>query len=113
MSTHAVNAFMRLVNMDPGSLTGYVADPPGFVARYVEGDALAGPPWLALGGPLTRDEQEALAARDYGALYAMGAHPYLLWSFSEAVWVPEISRAELVEDYREKALRAGVPSYES
>ncbi|TQM11601.1 hypothetical protein [Pseudonocardia kunmingensis] len=113
MSRHAVNAFMRLVNMDRDSLAGYVADPPRFVARYVERGGFEAPPWVARGGPLTETERQALAARDYGALYAMGAHPYLLWSFAEAVWVPEVSRAELVEDFRAKALQAGHPSYES
>lgn len=113
MSKAAVNAFMRLVNMNPQSLRDFVADPAGFVANYATGDRFDAPPWTARGGSLTEAEQQALAARDYGALYAMGAHPYLLWSFSEAVWVPEITRAELVEDYRAKSAAAGCPDYET
>lgn len=91
MSLYGVNTFMREVNMQPLRHAAYVADPPG----YVETWELA---------PLTQAEREALAARDYGALYRMGAHPYLLWSFTEAVWVPEVTRAELVESFRAGAI---------
>ncbi|NUR92984.1 MAG: hypothetical protein HOY71_53685 [Nonomuraea sp.] len=90
MSLYGVNAFMREVNMSAEAHRAYCADFPGYAAAWE-------------GAPLTRGERAALAARDYGALYAMGAHPYLLWSFTEAVWVPEITRQELVSRFREVA----------
>ncbi|WP_283133350.1 hypothetical protein [Rhizohabitans arisaemae] len=101
MSIYAINHFMRDVNMERDCHRAYLADPPGFVASWV---AAAGP-----ASALTAEERAALERRDYGALYGLGAHPYLLWSFAEAVWVPEITRPELVEDYRVKARAHGYP----
>ena len=100
MSRYAVNAFMRLVNMDHDETAAYVADPTGFVRRWVAAQDRA---------VLSDDEQTALERRDYGALYAMGAHPYLLWSFTEAVWVPEVARPDLVESFRTAAAAVGYP----
>ncbi|MBO2449987.1 hypothetical protein J4573_22990 [Actinomadura barringtoniae] len=98
MSRYGINKFMRAVNMNPDALAAYIADPAAFVTAWP-------------GGRLAPDEVNALAQRDYGALYAFGAHPYLLWSFAEAVWVPEISRPDLVERYRQAALRCGYPDF--
>lgn len=100
MSRYAVNAFMRLVNMDPVALAAYVGEPAAFVAS-----------WLAELGrpPLSVEERQALDRRDYAALYRLGAHPYLLWSFTEAVWVPEVSRADLIADYKAAAAEVGYP----
>ena len=53
----------------------------------------------------------SMPTKDYGNLYALGAHPFTLWSFTEAVWVQEIPREELVQDYREKAAKAGYPNF--
>ncbi|MEO6509401.1 MAG: hypothetical protein ABIO16_00310 [Nocardioides sp.] len=101
MSRYAVNSLMRVVNQDPPSLAKYVASPTSFVAE-----------WLAATGlPLSDEERAALEERDYAVLYRMGAHPYLLWSFTEAVWVPELSRAELVEAFRASAREAGYPDW--
>lgn len=111
MSLYAVNAFMRLVNMHPQSLRAYLEDPRDLVDRFEQGHAVQSPPWAEVFGTLTDEERAALYGRDYGALYAMGAHPYLLWSFTEAVWVPEISRAELVERFRRLAALAGYPDH--
>lgn len=98
MSKYGIDKFMRVVNMDREALAAYVAAPEAFVAAWT-------------GGHLTEEEQQALAQRDYESLYASGAHPYLLWSFAEAVWVPEISRPELVERYRVAARRHGYPDF--
>jgi len=98
MSRYGIDKFMRAVNMAPETLAAYIADPAAFVATWE-------------GGHLTEEEQQSLAQRDYGALYAFGAHPYLLWSFAEAVWVPEIPRPELVERYRVAARRHGYPDF--
>ncbi|SDI16241.1 hypothetical protein SAMN05421505_13637 [Sinosporangium album] len=78
----------------------YVRDPAGFTAAWRRRANLA--------CELTEEEAAALAERDYGAV-CLGGHPHLLWSFSEAVWVPEVSRPELVESYREKARAHGYP----
>ena len=68
-------------------------NPPGFVAQWEKGERLE----------FTPEERRALERRDYGSLYAMGAHPFLLWSFTEAIWRREMDREELVKDYKAKA----------
>lgn len=96
MSRYGVVALLRKVNMDPTALAAYRADPVGFVRDWDESS-------------LTAEEAEMLARKDYAALYASGAHPYLLWSFTEAVWTPELDRADLVERFRTAASSVGYP----
>lgn len=99
MSRYAVNKLMRRVNMDPDALAAYRSGAPTYVAAFAKAQHRAGQQGL------TAEETAALAAKDYAALYALGAHPYLLWSFTEAVHV----RAELVESFRVAAARVGNP----
>jgi hypothetical protein len=113
MGRYDVNAFMRRVNMHQDAHAAYIADPAAAVAAW---EALAqrtvdDPEPHALGGTFTVEERAALAARDFGALYALGAHPYLLWSFTEAVWSHELPRAEIVRQFRESAARVGYPDF--
>lgn len=103
MSKYLVNKFMHVVNMNQDAEEAYVENPPGFVARWEKGERLE----------FTAEERRALGRRDYGSLYAMGAHPFLLWSFTEAIWRHEVDREELVKDYKEKAAAAGYPDFES
>lgn len=101
MSRYAVNTFMQLVNLDAGRLAEYVRSPVAFVAEWEASRGL----------PLSALERTALEERDYATLYRIGAHPYLLWSFTEAVWVPEVSRPELVEAFRAAAREVGYPDW--
>lgn len=96
MSRYVVNKVMREVNMRPDALAAYREDSAGFVREIVG---------------LSRHERTALAEKDYGALYAMGAHPYLLWSFIEAALVPPMPRADLVEAFRIAAGAVGYPDF--
>ncbi|HEY1487782.1 MAG TPA: hypothetical protein VGF84_16865, partial [Micromonosporaceae bacterium] len=84
MSRYAVNRFMWLVNMHAGSLAAYRADPSRFVDAWQAGEVSGADEVRAApaGAELTDDEVRALATRDFAALYAAGAHPYLLWSFT-------------------------------
>jgi hypothetical protein len=99
-----MNRFMRQVNMDPASLADYRTDPAAFVADYAGAS-------LPSAARLSAREREAFARRDYEYLYAAGTHPYLLWSFTEAVYVPPMPRPELVESFRQAALRHGYPDW--
>jgi hypothetical protein len=101
MSKYLVDKFMRLVNADETAEHAYVRDPAGFVAAWEEREAQ----------PLSADERDALARRDYGKLYALGAHPFLLWSFTEAIWVPEVPRDELVRDFKARTAAVGYPDF--
>jgi len=94
MSRYTVNKLMRQVLLDDDALAAYRDDPERYAGPEQE---------------LTAAEAAALATTDYGALYALGAHPYLLWSFTEAALVPPMSRPDLVEAFRIAAARAAGP----
>ena len=38
---------------------------------------------------------------------------YALWSFTEAVWIHEMARPELVADYKAKAVKVGYPNFKT
>ena len=103
MSKYLMNKFIHLVNMNEEAEKEYKARPREFIERWEKTQTLR----------LEPEEREALASKDYGKLYALGAHPFTLWSFTEAVWVHERPREELVADYKAKAAKAGYPSFKT
>jgi hypothetical protein len=103
MSKYLMNKLIHLVNMDEDAEKEYKATPREFVEKWEKNQTLK----------LEPEEREALATKDYGKLYALGAHPFTLWSFTEAVWVEEKSREELVADYKSQAAKAGYPSFKT
>jgi hypothetical protein len=103
MSKYLMNKFMHHVNMNGAAEKEYKANPAAFVTQWEKGEKLK----------LAAEEREALCRRDYGKLYALGAHPFLLWSFTEAIWVHERPREELVKDYKEKAAKIGYPDFKT
>ena len=103
MSKYLMNKLIHLVNMDEQAEEKYTANPREFVEKWEKTQKLK----------LEPEEREALATKDYGKLYALGAHPFTLWSFTEAVWVPEVPREELVKEYKEKAAKVGYPDFKT
>lgn len=103
MSKYSMNKFIHHVNMNEDAEKAYKADPRGYVEKWESGQKLK----------LADDERAALANRDYGMLYALGAHPFTLWSFTEAVWSHEVPREELVKNYKDKAAQAGYPDFKT
>lgn len=103
MSKYLMNKLIHLVNMDETAEKEYAKSPREFVENWEKTQKLK----------LEPEEREALAAKDYGKLYALGAHPFTLWSFTEAVWIHEKPREELVADYKAKAARAGYPDFKT
>ena len=103
MSKYLMNKLIHLVNMNEAAEKEYKARPREFIERWENTQSLR----------LEPEEREALATKDYGKLYALGAHPFTLWSFTEAVWVHERPREELVADYKAKATKAGYPSFKT
>ena len=103
MSKYLMNKLIHLVNMDEQAETEYAGKPREFVENWEKTQKLK----------LEPAEREALATKDYGKLYALGAHPFTLWSFTEAVWVHEKPREELVADYKAKAAKAGYPDFKT
>jgi hypothetical protein len=103
MSKYAMNKLIHHVNMNQGAEQEYKTNPREFVTKWEQEQKLN----------FTAEEREALATKDYGKLYALGAHPFTLWSFTEAVWTHEVPRDELIKDYKEKAAKAGYPDFKS
>ena len=103
MSKYVMNKLIHHVNMNEAAEKEYKENPRLFVEKWEKGEKLK----------LAPEEREALAAKDYGQLYALGAHPFTLWSFTEAVWVDEKAREELVKDYKEKAAKVGYPDFKT
>jgi hypothetical protein len=61
---------------------------------------------------LTAEERRALEGLDFGALYAMGANPFLLWQFARSVSVPDLmSNDELVVSFRAAVEAHGSPDF--
>jgi hypothetical protein len=103
MSKYLMNKLIHIVNMNEEAEKEYAANPREFVEKWEKTQKLK----------LEAEEREALAAKDYGRLYALGAHPFTLWSFTEAVWIHEKPREELVADYKAKAAKAGYPNFKT
>jgi hypothetical protein len=103
MSKYAMNKLIHHVNMNEAAEQAYKTNPREFVRKWEEEQKLK----------FTVEEREALASKNYGKLYALGAHPFTLWSFTEAVWTHEVPRDELVKDYKEKAAKAGYPDFKT
>jgi hypothetical protein len=103
MSKYLMNKFIHHVNMNETAEREYKQNPRAYLEKWEEGEKLK----------LSPEERQALAAKDYGRLYALGAHPFTLWSFTEAVWAHEVPREQLVKDYKETAARSGYPDFKT
>jgi Aromatic-ring-opening dioxygenase LigAB, LigA subunit len=103
MSKYLMNKLIHYVNMNEAAEHEYARNPRAFVEKWEQTQKLK----------LTPEEREALGTKDYGKLYALGAHPFTLWSFTEAVWSMEKPREELVADYKQKAAQAGYPNFKT
>lgn len=69
MSRYGVDKLMREAIQSVDAAAAFKADPAAY----------------ATGRELTAEERSALVAGDYGTLYRLGAHPFLLWAFTRAV----------------------------
>ena len=68
MSRYLVDKILRQLNMDEGARQHFQANPAGFLSAY----------------ELAEAERAALLARDCPALYALGAHPFLVFGLLAA-----------------------------
>jgi hypothetical protein len=103
MSKYLMNKLIHQVNMNQAMEDDYARNPRAFVDKWEKNQKLQ----------FTPEEREALATKDYGKLYALGVHPFTLWSFTEAVWIHDKPREELVADYKAKASKAGYPDFKT
>jgi hypothetical protein len=102
VSRFEIDKFMSFVEGSDHAVLEYVADPESFVAAWEErADASRLPRPDA--GTFTDRERSAFVSRDHAELYRLGAHPYLLWHFVEAIriWTKETTWPEMKERFRD------------
>jgi hypothetical protein len=114
MSRFEVNKLMAYVDADVSQTEAFAADPEGFVGAWEQRDREHHLP-TPDAGTLTDEERAAFIALDWGTLYAMGAHPYLLLHIARAVEVgvygvpfPEFNAA-----YKAAVTPHGYPDFET
>jgi len=106
-----VNKVMWEVDRSDVSLEAFKDDPGAFLDDWVSKGQRPVPPYPE-GGSLTETERDALAAHDYGYLYAMGVNPFLLWQFARSVSVPgDMTGEELISSFREAVEPHGYPDF--
>lgn len=67
--------------------------------------------WLS-GFRLTEDERSAFERWDYGTLYALGAHPFLLWQTVRSLSMLEDTPIpEILDEYRKQVEAHGWPDH--
>ena len=110
MSRFEVNKFIAWVEGLDAEVESYSADPAGFVSAW-EGRATTSRLPLPNAGRFTAEERDALIAVDHGELYRLGAHPYMLWHFVEAVrvWAGDVTWPDMKEQYRADVIPHGYP----
>ena len=88
MSRYMVDKLLVEIDRTDEALSSFRADPVEYLARWEESWDEPAPPH-PVGGRLTPEERQAFVERDWASLYAMGAHPYLLWHVVRSVHVAE------------------------
>lgn len=84
MTRYMIDKLLLEIDRSDESLAAYRSDPAGFVTAWERAAGSPVPPHPT-GGRLTGDEREAFSPFDAGRLYAMGAHPFLLWHVVRAL----------------------------
>lgn len=90
MSRYYVDKFLYRVDRDPDLLAEYMRDPASFVPRWEDGEGRLLTNTERISALRFSDEERrALVAHDIPALYALGAHPFLLLTFMIPVYERE------------------------
>lgn len=112
MSRYQIDKFIAYVEASDEAVRSYSTDPVAFVAAWEERAGRSRLP-TPDSGRFTDAERSALANRDHAELYRLGAHPYVLWHFVEAirVWTGEVTWPEMTARYREDVGPHGVPDH--
>jgi hypothetical protein len=111
MSRYMVNKAMWEIDQSTETLAAFKNDASAFLEGW-ESQAPRPTSLYPQGGSLTAPERQALEAKDFGSLYAMGVNPFLLWQFARSVSVPdEMSVEELVASFREAVASHGYPDF--
>ena len=93
MSRYQVDKVFREVVLDPEKCGSFLQDRRAFLE----------------GRDLTEAERRALVEQDYGALYAMGAHPFLLFGWAASTAGKDMP--SLLREYCEAVRPHGYPEW--
>lgn len=93
MSKYQVDKAMREVVLSPEQSAAFNRDPASFLAQF----------------DLSEEERTAMANRDFGALYGIGAHPFLLWGWARCV--DQASREDIARRYTQAVQPYGYPDF--
>lgn len=112
MSRFQIDKFIGFVEGSDQAVLDYVADPAGFVNAW-EGRAARSRLPTPDSGTFTDEERAALIGIDHAELYRLGAHPYVLWHFVEAVrvWAGDATWPEMTERFRTDIEPHGTPDF--
>lgn len=111
MSRYMIDKLLVAIDRTDEALAAFVDDTPAFIDGWEARGAKPSPPHPE-GGTLTPEERAAFETWDYARLYRMGAHPYLLWHWARAIYVPErMSLEALIVEYGEKVGPLGYPDF--
>ena len=113
MSKYLVNKFLYRVDRNEAALKSYMENPAAFVAKWEEeeGSHLSETEKTS-GHRLTEEERKALVERDFEKLYALGAHPFILWTIMLPIFEKEFPNFRaLVDHYNSKIRPHGRPDF--
>jgi hypothetical protein len=97
VSRAELNLAILAIDRDETTLAAFDADPVGFVEPY----------------RLSTEERRALETWDHAALYALGAHPFILWQAVRSISLLRGGETldALVERYRAAVVPHGRPDF--
>lgn len=96
MSRGLVNIVLYDIDQTEDTLTRFVQQRSGYLDAY----------------PLSDEERAAFETWNYGALYAMGAHPFLLWQTVRSLAILDgVSIQDTVAEYRSQVTPHGYPDF--
>lgn len=106
-----LNKVMWSIDRSNANLRAYQTEPSLFLDGWERLADDPEPPYPD-GGALTPEERLALETLDIGALYAMGANPFLLWQMVRSVLVPaRMGIEELIPHFRAAVEPHGYPDF--
>ena len=113
MSRYYVDKFLYRVDRTPALLQQYMADPAAFVPRWEEGEGRQLTEVEQTSGlHFTEAERRALVERDIPALYAQGAHPFLLLTIMIPVYEDQFPDfLTFAHEFRNKISDLGRPEF--
>ena len=112
MSRFEIDKFISYVEGLDQAVLDYVADPEAYVSAWEQRASATRLPTVD-SGSFTEEERAAFATMDHATLYRLGAHPYVLWHFVEAirVWAGEVTWPEMKERFRADIAPHGNPDF--